>query len=242
MANASFGVNIIPKNNAVTIGNSNSPWTIVSPAMTGTPTAPTAAAGTNTTQVATTAFVKSAVDAASTSVLFTTLGFSIATTDWSQTSPYTYTFSDSAIGDNTTVDVYFDLYDGGAGFPDLSWAKTQNGIGPDIKWEKVSGGIQFTVRVVPSDTITGTIRVIGVANGSRMVEVADTTVPISKGGTGAANAAGAKSNLGLNDVENKSSATIRSEITKANVTTALGVSSDMSFDVASDSQIDALFT
>ena len=75
-----------------------------------------------------------------------------------------------------------------------------------------------------------------------MVEVADTTVPISKGGTGAANAAGAKSNLGLNNVENKSSATIRSEITKANVTTALGVSSDMSFDVASNSQIDALFT
>jgi hypothetical protein len=35
-----------------------------SPALTGTPTAPTAAAGNNTTQVATTAFVKAAVDAA----------------------------------------------------------------------------------------------------------------------------------------------------------------------------------
>ena len=34
-----------------------------SPALTGTPTAPTAAAGTNTTQIATTAFVKAAVDA-----------------------------------------------------------------------------------------------------------------------------------------------------------------------------------
>lgn len=33
-----------------------------SPALTGTPTAPTAAAGTNTTQIATTAFVKNAVD------------------------------------------------------------------------------------------------------------------------------------------------------------------------------------
>lgn len=36
---------------------------LASPALTGTPTAPTAAGGTNTTQVATTAFVKSAVDA-----------------------------------------------------------------------------------------------------------------------------------------------------------------------------------
>ena len=35
---------------------------LASPALTGTPTAPTAAAGTNTTQIATTAFVKTAVD------------------------------------------------------------------------------------------------------------------------------------------------------------------------------------
>ena len=40
-----------------------------SPAFTGTPTAPTAAAGTNTTQIANTAFVKAAVDAAVSSVL-----------------------------------------------------------------------------------------------------------------------------------------------------------------------------
>jgi len=62
MANATFGVNIIPKNNTVTIGNSDSPWNIVSPNLTGTPTAPTATAGTNTTQVATTAFVRGAKD------------------------------------------------------------------------------------------------------------------------------------------------------------------------------------
>lgn len=36
--------------------------TLASPAFTGTPTAPTAAAGTNTTQIATTAFVKNAID------------------------------------------------------------------------------------------------------------------------------------------------------------------------------------
>ena len=60
MSNASFGVNILPKNSNVTIGNASSPWTIVSPSLTGTPVAPTAAAGTNTTQVATTAFVQAA--------------------------------------------------------------------------------------------------------------------------------------------------------------------------------------
>ena len=77
MANATFGVNIIPKNNTVTIGNSDSPWKIVSPSLEGTPTAPTASTGTpfpylksitastgtNTTQVATTAFVKNSIDA-----------------------------------------------------------------------------------------------------------------------------------------------------------------------------------
>ena len=62
MANASFGVNIIPKNNTLTLGNNNSHWTIVSPSITGVPTAPTAAKGTNTEQLATTAFVQKATD------------------------------------------------------------------------------------------------------------------------------------------------------------------------------------
>ena len=62
MANATFGVNILPKNDTVTIGNSNSPWTIVSPSLTGTPTAPTPAAGDDSTKVATTEFVGTAID------------------------------------------------------------------------------------------------------------------------------------------------------------------------------------
>ena len=41
---------------------------LASPDLTGTPTAPTAAAGTNTTQIATTAFVAAAVASASSSV------------------------------------------------------------------------------------------------------------------------------------------------------------------------------
>lgn len=48
--------------------NSTTLAALASPAFTGTPTAPTATAGTNTTQVATTAFVKTAIDNAVTSV------------------------------------------------------------------------------------------------------------------------------------------------------------------------------
>lgn len=45
------------------VANESKETMFASPAFTGTPTAPTAAAGTNTTQVATTAFVKGAIDA-----------------------------------------------------------------------------------------------------------------------------------------------------------------------------------
>lgn len=63
MANASFGVNILPKSNAnVTLGNSSHPWTIVDPVLTGTPTAPTPAKGTDNGQIATTEFVNDAIE------------------------------------------------------------------------------------------------------------------------------------------------------------------------------------
>lgn len=55
------GSNINITNNTFVSGNPTISL-ISSPALTGTPTAPTASAGTNTTQIATTAFVKSAVD------------------------------------------------------------------------------------------------------------------------------------------------------------------------------------
>ena len=64
MANATFGVNILPKNDTVTIGNSNSPWTIISPSLTGTPTAPTPTAGDSSTKIATTEFVDNAIETA----------------------------------------------------------------------------------------------------------------------------------------------------------------------------------
>jgi len=63
MSNLNFGVNLLRKSSAnVSLGDSTNPWTIVSPSLTGTPTAPTATKGTNTTQIATTAFVKTALE------------------------------------------------------------------------------------------------------------------------------------------------------------------------------------
>jgi hypothetical protein len=47
-------------------------------------------------------------------------------------------------------------------------------------------------------------------------------LPLERGGTGKTNAADARAALGLGNVENKSSASIRGELTKANVTSALG--------------------
>jgi len=61
------GVSITPTSKTVNI-TGLAP--LASPALTGTPTAPTAAVGTDTTQIATTAFVKAAIAAASIGVQF----------------------------------------------------------------------------------------------------------------------------------------------------------------------------
>lgn len=63
--------------------------------------------------------------------------------------------------------------------------------------------------------------VIGTTGGKQQIQAGD-FIPLSAGGTGAVDAAGAKVNLALDQVENKSSAAIRSELTSANVTQALG--------------------
>jgi hypothetical protein len=61
------GVSITPTSKTVNI-TGLAP--LASPALTGTPTAPTAAVGTDTTQIATTAFVKAAIAAASIGIQF----------------------------------------------------------------------------------------------------------------------------------------------------------------------------
>lgn len=177
----------------------------------------------STNKAATVSTVTTYVDEVASRPFFTTIGFSIAVSDWSgNESPYSYTLTNSAIGQNTTVDVYPDYAGCGDAFASLSWTRTQNGSGPDFYWGILSNGIQFFVKNKPNGTISGTIRVLGNSSEHRLVEFTDDTVPLSKGGTGATNAAGARVNLGLGAVENKSSATIRSEITQTNINDALG--------------------
>jgi hypothetical protein len=63
--------------------------------------------------------------------------------------------------------------------------------------------------------------VIGGPDGVRTIAPGD-SIPVTAGGTGGTTAGEAKTSLGLNNVENKSSATIRSEITAQNISDALG--------------------
>lgn len=63
--------------------------------------------------------------------------------------------------------------------------------------------------------------VLDSAGRQQQIQAGD-SIPVSAGGTGATDAAGAKTNLALNNVENKSSSTIRGELTSTNVTDALG--------------------
>lgn len=182
-------------------------------------------AGTSSANLPTSKAVSDYVEDVASRPFFTTFGFSIAVSDWTGSGPYTCDITNSAVGANTTIDVYPD-YDGcGDVFAKLSWQRTQNGTGPDFYWTPLSNGVRFIVNSLPTGTITGTVRVLGSSSDHRMVMVSDDVIPIAKGGTNATNAAGARVNLGLGAVENKSSATIRSEITQANVNQALGTGS-----------------
>lgn len=57
--------------------------------------------------------------------------------------------------------------------------------------------------------------------GLRQIATGD-SIPVAAGGTGATDAAGARTNLGIGNVENKSSSQIRGELTSSDITTALG--------------------
>jgi len=116
---------------------------------------------------------------------FTYLGFNIATSSWTLISGrYTYTLTDAAITVNTTEDVYFN-------------ESANDAVRRRMSWEKSGAGIIFSTPDLPIAAVTGMIRVIGSAGNTKMVDIGSGVVPVSKGGTGAANAAGAKQNLGL---------------------------------------------
>ena len=116
---------------------------------------------------------------------FTYLGFNIATSSWTLSSGrYTYTLTDAAITVNTTEDVYFS-------------ESANDAVRRRMSWEKSGASIIFSTPDLPIAAVTGMIRVIGSAGNTKMVDIGSGVVPVSKGGTGAANAAGAKQNLGL---------------------------------------------
>ena len=95
------GYGAIAGTNTPTINPSTGVLTANSPTFTGTPVAPTATAGTNTTQIATTAFVKTAVQNA------TVKGTLNLNTTWSGNGPYTQTvtLSGYTATANTKVDI-----------------------------------------------------------------------------------------------------------------------------------------
>lgn len=79
------------------------------------------------------------------STAFAEYDISIATTDWSATSPYNYTWQNASVISNSLVDVYY-----------RNGANLQG----DLQYEKVSGGVQFTVSELPSSDLPLKIRVI----------------------------------------------------------------------------------
>lgn len=109
--------------------------------------------------------------------------------------------------------------------------KAVDSSGKPTEWETITNSASGTSVKVGSSgsTYSPTNGVVTIpayptslpANGGTAANVSG-TVAIAHGGTGATTASSARSNLGLGNVENKSSATIRGELTSTNVTTALG--------------------
>ena len=120
---------------------------------------------------------------------FRSIPFSIATNAWTlSNNKYTATFSSNYITKISKEIVLFDetlersssciLID-----------KAQNG-----------GGLIFTVETIPDGTITGIIYSIDRDDGKIPILLENTVIPISSGGTGASDADGARSNLGIDTI------------------------------------------
>ena len=120
---------------------------LASPAFTGTPTAPTAAAGTNSTQLATTAFVKAAVDSAVSgaykpqgSVTFAnipTTGLVVG---------YVYNISDAFTTDSRFVEGAGKAYPAGTNIVCVSTSAT-------AKWDVLSGFVDLSNYLKTTDMV-----------------------------------------------------------------------------------------
>lgn len=125
------------------------------------------------------------------------------------------------------------VVDGGTGASDAAGARTNLGLGSLAVQSTVNGSNWSGTDLALTDGGTGasdaagarsnlglgSLSVLNAVNGSHW---SGQDLAVADGGTGASDAASARSNLGLGSVENKSSANIRSEITRVNIDGALG--------------------